>query len=143
MEPFPDVRTLIPHSGRSCLLDTVLHFGSDGAWCRASIRADHPYLTRAKVHPLLAIELFAQTAAVHRALAEMGSSPATAGGQLVAADVEMQGTPLEPPCELLVQVVPGATFGQMTKFSGELYQEGPVRVLLARGEVSVAAEATP
>jgi len=139
VETFPDVRSLIPHGGPSCLLDAVLRSGPEGTLCRAKVAAGHPYLASASVHPLLAIELFAQAAAVHRALAqEPGGGPA--GGRLVAADVEVQAARLDRESELLVRVVPGAAFGRLTKFSGELYR-GQEQGLVARGEVSVAVEA--
>jgi predicted hotdog family 3-hydroxylacyl-ACP dehydratase len=115
----------------------------NGALCRASIPADHPYLAGSSVHPLLAIELFAQAAAVHHALAREPDEPSAAGGQLVAAEVEVKATRLEVASDLLVRVAPTAAFGQMTKFSGELYRRGPERILVARGEVSVARGAKP
>jgi predicted hotdog family 3-hydroxylacyl-ACP dehydratase len=143
VETFPDVQSLIPHSGPSCLLDAVLRFGPEGALCRASIPMDHPYLAGSSVHPLLAIELFAQAAAVHRALSQAPDEPSVAGGQLVAADVEVKATRLDVASDLLVRVAPTAAFGQLTKFSGELYRQGQERILVAHGEVSVAVGAKP
>lgn len=140
METFPDVRSLIPHGGPSCLLDAVLRSGPEETLCRAKVTAGHPYLAGSNVHPLLAIELFAQAAAVHRALAREPGVRGPAGGRLVAADVEVQAARLDQESELLVRVVPGAAFGQLTKFSGELYR-GQEQGLVARGEVSVAVEA--
>lgn len=142
METFPDVRTLVPHDGPSCLLDAVVRFGPDGVECRASVSGAHPYLSGSSIHPLLAVELFAQAAAVHRALAREPGVGA-AGGQLVAADVEVQATRLDQDSELLVEVTPGATFGQMTKYAGKLYRGEQARDLVAHGEVSVAVGVLP
>jgi predicted hotdog family 3-hydroxylacyl-ACP dehydratase len=134
---FPDVQSLIPHSGPSCLLDAVLSVGQSGAVCRASLPADHPYMTDTGVHPLLAIELFAQAAAVHRALADEGASEVPAGGRLAAAQVKVHVRRLDAGTRLLVLVEPDASLGGLVRFAGKLLTDGEEKRLVAVGTVSI------
>ena|GEM_PF-2878858 len=137
MDAFPDVESLIPQRGRSCLLDAVVSAGPDGAECRASLPLDHPYMTSAGVHPLVAIELFAQTAAAYRALAQGAASAEPAVGLLAAAQVEVHSGYLDAHRRLLVRITPDATLGGLMRFVGELFTDDAERVLVATGNVSV------
>lgn len=137
MVAFPDVQSLIPHRGPSCLLDAVVSAGAAGAECRASVPADHPYMTSTGVHPLLAIELFAQAAAVHRALSAEVASAEPAEGRLAAAQVQVRASRLDAPARLLVRITPDAALGGLVRFAGELFMDGEERSLVATGTVSV------
>ena len=143
MAAFPDVHTLVPQRGPSSLLDTVLSAGPERTECRATIAPDHVYMTSSGVHPLLAMELFAQAAAVHRALTLGPTAAADQAGHLAAADVRMQAARLDAPATLLVRITPGPGFGGLLRFAGELFLEGEQRVLVAEGEVTVAPSRGP
>src|SRR5690606_23686985 len=117
---------LIPHAGPSCLLESVVHADGARTECRARITADHPYLKDGHVHSLLAIELFAQAAAAHRALADEATEQETsapARGHLAAANVRLHHARLRPPSTVLVRVTPGVTLGKLHSFTGQLYLE--------------------
>ena len=93
------------------------------------------------MHALLAIELFAQSAAVHRSLWDRLADGAVASGRLVGANIRVHGPRLLPPSSLLVRVVPTATFGALHSYGGKLYLADE---LLAEGDVSVSvAEDAP
>lgn len=140
MAAFPPISRLIPHAGPSCLLEAVTHSDGERTECSAQIDAAHPYLERERVHSLLAIELFAQSAAVHRALQEQTGSRAVSSGRLVGANVRLHTPEFVPPMRLLVRIMPKAALGQLHSFSGHLYLSDATGVLLAEGDVSVAVQ---
>lgn len=136
----------MPHTGPSCLLDAVLEANAERTACRASIRPDHPYLDGGSVHSLLAIELFAQAAAVHRSLLGPGSNAPAGGepiasGHLASANVQLHVLRLEAPSKLLVRVTPGVAVGHLHAFAGELFLDADELILVATGDVSVAIDA--
>lgn len=140
MAAFPPISSLIPHAGPSCLLEAVTHSDGERTECSARIEAGHPYLRRERVHSLLAIELFAQGAAVHRALQDQAGSRVLSSGRLVGANARLHTPELVPPMCLLVRVMPKATLGQLHSFSGHLYLSDAAGMLLAEGDVSVAVQ---
>jgi len=76
----------IPHHGRMCLLDEVLHFDAVRIRCRSGGHraADHPLRAHGRLGAGCAIELAAQTMAVHGALLAPSSSPAPRFGFLAS-----------------------------------------------------------
>lgn len=140
MAAFPPISSLIPHAGPSCLLEAVTDSDGEHTDCSARIEAGHPYLQRERVHSLLAIELFAQSAAVHRALQEQTGGRVVSSGRLVGANVRLHTLEFVPPMRLLVRVTPKATLATLHSFSGHLYLSEAAGVLLAEGDVSVAVQ---
>jgi predicted hotdog family 3-hydroxylacyl-ACP dehydratase len=72
----------IPHQGRMCLLDEVLHWEDDRIGCvSGGHRAlDHPLRAHGRLGVACGIEIAAQTMAVHGALsADASSAPPRAG----------------------------------------------------------------
>jgi predicted hotdog family 3-hydroxylacyl-ACP dehydratase len=135
---FPPISSLIPHAGPSCLLEAVIHSDGERTECSAQIDVGHPYLRGQRVHSLLAIELFAQSAAVHRALQGQTGRRVVSGGRLVGANVHLHTPHFLPPMRLLVRVTPKVALGRLHSFSGHLYLSEATGVLLAEGDVSVA-----
>lgn len=113
---------LLPQRGRAVLLGELVSSSSERTVCRASIGAEHPYLTDGTVHPLVAVELFAQAAAVHRGLAtsrDMARAPVS--GRLASIlELVVHTAPFPVGTLLLVTVSPGASLGQLHEFSGRL-----------------------
>lgn len=142
MEAFPEVQSLIPHAGPSCLLAAVQSFTPTHTECRAIVDASHPYLAQGSVHTLLAIELFAQAAAVHRALSTKDANGPVALGTLAAAQAEVYVDRLEPPLTLRVRVGQGHVLGSLHSFQGELFSAGDEPTLLATGEITVSIGGT-
>ena len=58
------IEDVIPHRGRMRLVDTILIVEADLAVTQATVRPDWPLMTPDGVHPIILIELAAQTAAV-------------------------------------------------------------------------------
>lgn len=138
MDAFPDIRTLIPHAGPSCLLHSVLRSGPEGTECQALLGHDHPYAEQGAAHSLLAIELFAQAAAVHRRLSLSEPGEPVIDGVLAAANVVLEEPRIKVDSWLLVRVVQDTALGRLLRFSGELFRGGEEAKLVAHGDVSVA-----
>lgn len=59
----PDIRSLVPHSGRMVLLDRVVAADADTLTAELTIRADHPFVDDDGVGAWVGIEFMAQTIA--------------------------------------------------------------------------------
>jgi len=63
------IEALIPHSGRMCLIDTVVQWGPNSIECQGVCdQATHPLLREGRLPSTSAIEYAGQAAAVHGAL---------------------------------------------------------------------------
>jgi predicted hotdog family 3-hydroxylacyl-ACP dehydratase len=67
-EGHPPIVSLIPHRGRSLLLEAVLDLRDDGIDCRGRIPAGASLLHEGRAPSILGIEMAAQAAAVFEAL---------------------------------------------------------------------------
>jgi predicted hotdog family 3-hydroxylacyl-ACP dehydratase len=78
------IESHIPHQGRMCLLDEVLHWEDDRIRCAsAGHRAlDHPLRAHGRLGVACGIEIAAQTMAVHGALSAEASSTRPRAGLL-------------------------------------------------------------
>jgi predicted hotdog family 3-hydroxylacyl-ACP dehydratase len=59
----PDIRTLLPHSGRSVLLERLVVAGPDAVTAELTIREDSPYFDNGGVGAWIGLEYMAQAAA--------------------------------------------------------------------------------
>jgi predicted hotdog family 3-hydroxylacyl-ACP dehydratase len=94
----------IPHKGRMCLLDEVVHFDDERIGCSSNAHraADHPLRARGRLGVACGVELAAQTMAVHGALTarDPGARPragllaALRGVRLYAARLDDVPSPL-------------------------------------------------
>ena len=94
----------IPHKGRMCLLDEVVHFDAERISCSSSAHraADHPLRARGRLGVACGIELAAQAMAVHGALTagepdarpRAGLLAALRGVRLYAARLDDAASPL-------------------------------------------------
>ncbi|GEM_PF-1875559 len=66
---FPPLQDLIPHRETALLLDRVLAHTAEQTSCIAVLEASTPYLVQGEIDVGVALELIAQTAAVHGGLA--------------------------------------------------------------------------
>lgn len=64
MEQGYAIQDLIPHRGNMLLIDTILSAGQDHAETVAIVKEDWPLTTADGAHPLLLLELAAQTAGI-------------------------------------------------------------------------------
>src|SRR4029077_8342801 len=70
-----EIRTLIPHAGNMCLLDSVLEWDNESIVCASETHRDpaNPLRRGAQLSALHAFEYAAQEAAVHGALVPRSS----------------------------------------------------------------------
>jgi len=127
----------LPHHPPMRLVDEVVAADDRSATCRARIGEDHLLLEEGHVSPLLAIELFAQTAAalmVHRALGAGAEAPRS-GMLLGTRKVEMSAGRFEVGDELTISVEEVWGSGPLAQFDCRLERDGEV---VARGSINVA-----
>jgi predicted hotdog family 3-hydroxylacyl-ACP dehydratase len=74
---------LIPHRGPSLLVESIVDAGPEEAVCRGHVPVGSAFVVGGRVAALVAIELAAQTAAVHQALAAPSPDAAQRTGYLV------------------------------------------------------------
>lgn len=74
----PDIRSLVPHAGSMCLLDTVVRWDKQAITCQANRHADtdHPLRRDGALSAIHLTEYGAQAAAVHGALLADGEPQA-------------------------------------------------------------------
>ncbi len=95
------IEDVIPHRGRMRLVDTILIVEADLAVTQATVRPDWPLMTPDGVHPIILIELAAQTAAVSSGRShapESDGEQRPAGGWLVGikrADFSIDCIPVD------------------------------------------------
>ena len=95
------IEDVIPHRGRMRLVDTILIVEADLAVTQATVRPDWPLMTPDGVHPIILIELAAQTAAVSSGRSrapESDGAQRPAGGWLVGikrADFSIDRIPVD------------------------------------------------
>ena len=113
MTRFPDVRDLLPHRGRMCLVERIVEAREDGLVCSARIPRGSPLASGDTAPGLVAMEIGAQAAAVHEGLSRRnhGGSSSPAPGYLVRArDVLLapERLPVDRPMAIDVRRVGGA-----------------------------------
>lgn len=119
---------------------SILESGAEHTDCRALVPEDHPYLVHDRAHSLLAIELLAQAAAVHRRLTPSPDDPEAQGGFLVGSSVVLGMSYVAAGSSLRVRVRREASLGRLLRFCGEVMLESAPYTLIASGEVSVALD---
>ncbi len=81
-----EIRTLIPHSGRMCLLDEVIHWDKHSIVCISNTHRDpgNPLRRQGRLSALHAFEYGAQAAAVHGGLRARAAGTTASSGYLAA-----------------------------------------------------------
>jgi predicted hotdog family 3-hydroxylacyl-ACP dehydratase len=82
----PEIRTLIPHSGLMCLLDSVTEWDNQSIICISNTHRDpaNPLRRDGRLSALHAFEYAAQTVAVHGGLRARSAGVAAPSGYLAA-----------------------------------------------------------
>ena len=83
--PFPPLVSFMPHRPPMLLLDALLELGEADVACEKTFRAGDPFVESGRVTALVAIELFAQTAAAHFAYSSVVRGDVSASGALLGA----------------------------------------------------------
>lgn len=134
-EAFPG--GLLPHEGRALLLTAILSRSADRAEAVAFIGPDHPYLTPSGVESTVALELFAQAAALVSGLAD---EPARQGRLAAVHELDLDREFVPVGTELTITVSREGDHGLLTRFSGALTAGGKS---IARGVIVVALTERP
>ncbi|MBL0418897.1 hydroxymyristoyl-ACP dehydratase [Ramlibacter sp. AW1] len=123
-----DIAALIPHSGRMCLLESVLGWDDAGIRClaRSHTDPDNPLRSRSGLLATAGIEYAAQAAAVHGGLRARASGRSAAPGFLASArGVRLHRLRLDDlPGELSVQAEHLAGTAEQLLYTFELRHDG-------------------
>ena len=137
MGALPAIDRLIPHRAPMLLVDEVVRHEGLTVDCRTSIREGMPFVRDGEVPALLAIELFAQSAAsLVSLLARDSGTPVMSGALLGTRKIELHtdvfrvGDVLDIHCEEKMAI------GMTAQIQCELRREGE---LLAGGSINVMA----
>ncbi len=134
-----DLLARIPHRGPMCFLDAVVAVDAQRVHTRTTLRPDFLLLRDGAASPMIAIELFAQTAAVFMANRAAHSDQPFVEGALLGArmldatvDRLLEGDVLE----IFAEEVFGA--GNLAQFKCRLERDGET---IATGNINVASGA--
>lgn len=136
MGALPPIDELIPHRPPMLLVDEVVHHDGLKVVCRTTIRDDMPFVQGGEVSALLAIELFAQSAASLVSLLAAGKRRGLAAGALIGTrsmrlhtDVLRTGDIVEMRCEEKLAIGPTAQIHCELRRDGVLLAEGSINVM--------------
>src|SRR5262245_31742207 len=92
-----EIKTLIPHEGSMCLLDSVRFWDSTTILCLASSHrdAEHPLASRGRLDTVCGIEYAAQAMAVHGGLTAIAGRRPAAGYLASVRDVSCHADRLD------------------------------------------------
>jgi predicted hotdog family 3-hydroxylacyl-ACP dehydratase len=133
-----EIRTLIPHSGLMCLLDSVIEWDDQSIVCSTNTHRDsaNPLRRDGQLSALHAFEYGAQAAAVHGGLRARSAGVTAPPGYLVALrDARLQVTRLDDVASPL-QICAHRLFGDAanTVYECNVSAGG---VLLAEGRITI------
>jgi predicted hotdog family 3-hydroxylacyl-ACP dehydratase len=132
------IRTLIPHSGRMCLLDEVTQWDDRSITCVTNTHCDpaNPLRRDGRLSALHAFEYGAQAAAIHGGLRARSSGATAPPGYLAALrDARLHATRLDDIASP-IQVYANRLFGDNVNCVYECRISAPDR-LLAEGRVTI------
>lgn len=128
---------LVPHRPPMLLVDELVSHEGRGIVCRSTIREDHLFLRDGKVSSLIAIELFAQTAAaLVGLLAPPGGPSMTQGALLGSRQVKLFTGALVPGDVVEIHCTESWTIEMAAQIDCALYRRGEK---IAEGTINVMA----
>lgn len=88
----PDIRSLVPHAGRMCLLERIVDWTADSVRCATATHRDpsNPLATPAGLHAVHLCEYGAQSMAVHGGLCARRGEPPARGMLVSLRDVVLR-----------------------------------------------------
>jgi predicted hotdog family 3-hydroxylacyl-ACP dehydratase len=145
---FPPIAALVPHRAPMLLVDELVSQEGRAIVCRATIREDHPFLSDGEVSVLVAVELFAQTAAALVGLLASAGGPSMQSGALLGSrevlfstDALHVGDVLDIRCEEVWTVGPAAQVVCALYRDGVKIAEGSINVMAGDPQGAAAAKA--
>ncbi len=135
-----EIRTLIPHAGLMCLLDSVLKWDDESIVCTSETHRDpaNPLRRHGRLSALHAFEYGAQAAAVHGGLrarsAGVAAPPcylaALRGGHLQVVRLDDIASPLEVRAHILFGEAGNAIYECHVSAGDALLAEGRITIML-------------
>ena len=137
MSGLPPIENLIPHRPPMLLIDEVIEHEGLRVVCRTTIREDMPFVQDGTVPVMLALELFAQSAASLVALiASRGGAPLSGGAILGSRQIDLHGESFSVGDVLEIHCEERMALGMTAQIQCSLRREGE---LLAEGSINVMA----
>ena len=137
MAPLPPIAQLLPHRPPMLLVDEVLEHQGGTVVCKTTIRDDMLFVKNGEVSTLLALELFAQSAA---SLVALGAGPGGAslvtGAFLGTRKVELHAPSFKVGDELRIHCRQTLSVGVTTQIACQLFRG---EELVAEGSINVMA----
>ena len=137
-----EIRTLIPHAGRMCLLDQVTHWDNRSIVCISNTHRDpgNPLRRQGRLSAVYAFEYGAQAAAVHGGLRARAAGAIAPWGYLAALRAgRLQVTRLDY-IHLPLQICARHLFGDAANTVYEFVLSAAA-VLVAEGRVTIVERA--
>ncbi len=133
----PEITQLVPHRRPMLLVDEVVAREGTKVVCRTTLREDTLFVKDGQAPLLLAIELFAQSAAVLTSILAIKTGVAiNAGALLGTREIVFEGDALRAGDVLDIHVEQTMAMGMMAHVDCALFRDG---VRLAHGSVQVMA----
>lgn len=144
----PQLASLVPHRRPMLLVDELVSHEGRKIVCRATIQDDHPFLSGGKVPALVAVELFAQSAAALVGLLAPPGGPSMQSGALLGSrqvrfftDALRVGETVEVHCEEVWTIGPAAQIECALYRDGARIAEGSINVMAGEPKGAAAAKA--
>jgi predicted hotdog family 3-hydroxylacyl-ACP dehydratase len=147
------IEARIPHAGRMCLLDEVIHFDAEHIACSSGAHraADHPLRAHGRLGIASGIELAAQTMAIHGALTAQspaarpraGFLAALRGVRMYAARLDDVASPLICEAVRVAGDETSALYDFTLRSADACLLKGRATVVLDAGAVSLDADPAP
>lgn len=135
----PDITQLVPHRPPMLLVDEVVELEGSRVVCRTTLKDDTVFVTDGEAPMLMAIELFAQTAAVLTSLLATRTEARIESGALLGTrKIELHGDTLKAGDVLEIHCEQTMAMGMMAHVECALFRGGEK---LAEGSVHVMAGA--
>lgn len=137
MSALPAIAALVPHRPPMLLVDELVSHEGRTIVCRATIREDHLFLEDGAVPALVAVELFAQSAAaLVGLLAPPGGPSMNSGALLGSREVRLHTDVLNVGDVVDIQCTEVFTIGPAAQIDCALYRNG---AKIAEGSINVMA----
>lgn len=148
MSALPPIAALVPHRPPMLLIDEAISHEGRSLVCRARIREGHPLLEEDGVPALVAIELFAQSAAaLVGLLAPTGGPSMQTGALLDTRELRLHASSFAVGDELIIRCTEAWTIGPAAQIEctmerdGEIVAEGSINVMAGEPQGASAAKA--
>lgn len=140
-EDFPPLTDFMPHRAPMLWLDRMIACSETDVVCEKTIAGDDPFVENGALSSLVALELFAQTAAAHFGyLALSKGAGMTSGALLGTRRLDLLVASVDVGDTLLVRATQVMSMPPAAQYECELVRSGET---IARGTINVAMGGAP